>query len=301
MKNIKKVYNIYEKHIGGVGLDLKQLSYFTAIVNEGSISAAAKKLHISQPPLSHQMKLLENELGVTLFERGLRSITLTDAGKLMYTRAKTMLDMASATKMEIDNLGSGLSGTLRIGMISSAAIGNIASKLMDFSKVYPDVRYQIYEGNTLEMLEALKMNQVDLALVRAPFSEDGFVCHKYQEEAFVAAGLPELLPEEDGLGALENVPLILYRRWESALHQMFEDAGMAFRPTCIVDNAWTCVQMARAGMGIALVPKSYAADNPDLGIRYLGEHTVKSQLMLVKRDDRYISNITKLFFEQFEV
>lgn len=282
-------------------MDLKQLSYYTAIVDEGSISAAAKKLHISQPPLSNQMKLLENELGVVLFERGLRSITLTDAGKLMYTRAKTMLDMASATKMEIDNLGNGLGGTLRIGMISSTAIGNIARRLMNFHKRYPDVKYQIYEGNTLQMLDALKTSQVDVALVRAPFSEDGLVCHKYDEEDFVAAGPKDMFPEEKSFQALEEVPLILYRRWEPALRRMFEDRGMVFRPTCITDNAWTCIQMARAGMGVAFVPESYAVDNPDLQIWHLGEYAVKSQLMLVKRDDRYISNITKIFFEQFEV
>ena len=126
-------------------MDLKQLSYFTAIVDEGSISAAAKKLHISQPPLSHQMKSLECELGVILFDRGLRSITLMDAGKLLYTRAKTILDMTSATKMEINNLGSGLSGTLRIGMVSSSSIGYIARKLRDFQEIYPEVTYQIDE------------------------------------------------------------------------------------------------------------------------------------------------------------
>ncbi|MFR4579446.1 MAG: LysR family transcriptional regulator [Clostridium fessum] len=62
-------------------MELRQLSYFTTIVNEGNISQAAKKLNISQPPLSHQMKLLEAELGVTLFERGSRRIRLTPAGK----------------------------------------------------------------------------------------------------------------------------------------------------------------------------------------------------------------------------
>jgi len=113
-------------------MDLKQLSYFTAIVDEGSISAAAKKLHISQPPLSNQMKSLEAELGVVLFERGLRSITLTDAGKLMYERANTILDMASAAKMEIDSLGNGLRGTLRMGMVSSSVTGHVARRLMEF-------------------------------------------------------------------------------------------------------------------------------------------------------------------------
>ena len=71
-------------------MELRQLSYFTTIVNEGNISQAAKKLNISQPPLSHQMKLLEAELGVTLFERGSRRIRLTPAGKtyLIGTRPK---------------------------------------------------------------------------------------------------------------------------------------------------------------------------------------------------------------------
>lgn len=282
-------------------MDLKQLLYYTAIVDEGSISAAAKKLHISQPPLSNQMKALENELGVVLFERGIRSITLTDAGKLMYTRAKAILDMASATKMEIDNLDSEVGGTIRVGMVSSASIGDIAAKLMDFCNNYPQVHYQIYEGNTYEMLDALKTNQVDLALVRAPFPEDGLICHKYQEEYFVGAGLPELLPEKEGIEALSERPLILYRRWEPSFRRAFESKQLIFQPACITDNAWTCIQMAKAGMGIAIVPESFAVDNLDIQIHPIGDEQMKSQLMLVKRDGGFISNITKQFFEKFEV
>lgn len=280
-------------------MDLKQLSYFTAIVDEGSISAAAKKLHISQPPLSHQMKSLENELGVVLFERGLRSITLTDAGKLLYTRAKTILDMASATKMEIDNLGRGLSGTLRIGMVSSSSLGHIARKLRDFREIYPEVTYQIYEGNTYQMLDALKTSQIDLALVRAPFPETGFVCYKYREEYFVAAGQAGVLEDEDGLVELAHKPLILYRRWEPFIREVFEKRGLAFRTACIADNAWTCIQMAKTGMGIAIVPESFAVEDGEIKVCHIGEEALKSQLMLVKREDRYISNITRIFFEKF--
>ncbi|MDY5956479.1 MAG: LysR family transcriptional regulator [Frisingicoccus sp.] len=280
-------------------MDLKQLSYFTAIVDEGSISAAAKKLHISQPPLSHQMKSLECELGVILFDRGLRSITLTDAGKLLYTRAKTILDMTSATKMEINNLGSGLSGTLRIGMVSSSSIGYIARKLRDFQEIYPEVTYQIYEGNTYQMMDALKTSQIDLAFVRAPFSEDGFICHKYAEEYFVAAGQEGVLKDEDGLADLTHKPLILYRRWEPFIREVFQKKGLAFKTACIADNAWTCIQMAKTGMGIAIVPESFAVEDGEIKVCQIGEEALKSQLMLVKRADRYISNITRIFFEKF--
>ena len=311
MKSIKKVYDLYQKDIhrralcnnvsGGDFMDLKQLGYFTAIVDEGSISAAAKKLHISQPPLSNQMKLLEAELGVVLFERGLRSITLTDAGELMYERANAILDMASADKMEIDSLGNGLRGTLRMGMVSSSVTGCVVQRMMAFRELYPEVNFQIYEGNTYQLLNGLKTNQIDLALVRAPFPETGFICHKYQEEYFVAAGLPGHLPEQTGLIGVAEHPLVLYRRWEASIRQVFEDKGLTIRLACMADNAWTSIQMARAGMGIALLPESFAADIPGIQIWNLKEEALKTQLVLVKRDDRYISNITKIFFEKFEV
>ena len=96
-------------------MNLKQMEYFITIVNEGSISAASKILHISQPPLSTQMKLLEQELGVTLFERGSRAIALTHAGKVFYDRAQGILDMTGAARQELEQMGRGLHGFLRLG------------------------------------------------------------------------------------------------------------------------------------------------------------------------------------------
>lgn len=282
-------------------MDLKQLMYYTAIVDAGSISAAAKKLHISQPPLSHQMKLLENELGVVLFERGIRRITLTDAGKLMYTRAKAILDMASSTKMEMNYLGNQMGGTIRIGMVSSTSIGEIAWRFRTFKKLYPQVQYQIYEGNTYQMLDALKTNQIDLALARTPFPVDGLMCQKFDEEYFVGVGLSELLPESEGIEGLSGQPLIVYRRWEPVFRQTFESQQLRFYPICISDNAWTCIQMARAGMGIAIVPESFAKEHLDLSVYTIKNERMKSQLMLIRRDDHDIPNVTKQFYETFDV
>lgn len=109
------------------------------------------------------------------------------------------------------------------------------------------------------------------------------------------------MPENSGLGAVAECPLILYRRWEGPIRQTFADKGLSIHLACMVDNAWTSIQMVRAGMGVALLPKSFAEDIPQVQIRELNEETLKTQLMLVKRDDRYISNITKIFFEKFEI
>ena len=103
-------------------MELRQLSYFTTIVNEGNISQAAKKLNISQPPLSHQMKLLEAELGVTLFERGSRRIRLTPAGKTFYDRALAILDLSQAARTELTAQKQEIQGIVRLGIISSAVI-----------------------------------------------------------------------------------------------------------------------------------------------------------------------------------
>lgn len=82
-------------------MDLKQLQSFVTIAQEGSISAAAKKLHISQPPLSQQLKALERELGVVLLERGPRHVQLTDAGQLLYERALGMLELARVAALSL--------------------------------------------------------------------------------------------------------------------------------------------------------------------------------------------------------
>ena len=94
------VFNFSSGYIGE-NMDLKQLKYFVTVAEQGTISAAAKKLYMSQPPLSTQMKLIEQELGCQLFERGQKHIRLTESGKLLYERAQTMIKMESVMRQEL--------------------------------------------------------------------------------------------------------------------------------------------------------------------------------------------------------
>ena len=124
-------------------MNLKQMEYFTAIVGEGSISGAARSLHISQPPLSAQMRQLEEELGVTLFDRGSRTIRLTEAGRLFYNRAVSILEMTKAARKELKQLEEGLLGTLRLGMISSVETQGIITSIASFRQRYPRMSFRI--------------------------------------------------------------------------------------------------------------------------------------------------------------
>ena len=129
-------------------MDIKQLINFITIVEEGNITKAAQKLHISQPPLSNQLKALEEELGVKLVERGSRKVTLTDVGNLLYKRGKDMVDVFESTLNEIEDFKSGIEGVLKIGAVSTCN-QFIPNKLISpYAKQYPKVKFELYEGNT---------------------------------------------------------------------------------------------------------------------------------------------------------
>lgn len=169
-------------------MELRQLSYFTTIVNEGNISQAAKKLNISQPPLSHQMKLLEEELGVTLFERGSRRIRLTPAGKTFYDRALTILDLSQTARTELTAQMQEIQGVVRLGIISSAVESVTRNYLAPFRRSYPKAQFELHEANSYHLLDLLHSNQIDLAVIRTPFAKAGLEMRTLPPEEFLAIG-----------------------------------------------------------------------------------------------------------------
>lgn len=244
-------------------MEIKQLTYFVTVVHMGNISSAAKKLHISQPPLSLQMKLLEEELGVVLFERGARRIVLTECGKLFYERAMTVLNILDHTQDEVQNLNSGVSGLLRIGLISSASPYFIGNVLEEFCRQWQEIHFSFSEGNTYQLLELLQENVIELAVVRTPFSMDGFEGIRMKKEPMMAVGMPEFFEtckkgenNTISLRELSGVPLILYRRWEEVLRDAFAKAVCEMNVRCKVDDARTALLCAQKGFGVGIMPAS---------------------------------------------
>ena len=155
-------------------MDFKTLKYFITVVESGTISAAAKKLYMSQPPLSNQMYNLEEELGCTLFERTSRHIILTGAGKLLYDRAKILLNSLDAVKEEVSDFNKKHAGVIRIGMISSVAEAPLSAKIAAYAKANPSVILDIYECNTYQMIEMLHAKTLHLGIARTPFTANKF-------------------------------------------------------------------------------------------------------------------------------
>ena len=134
-------------------MEIRQLEYFRAIVDAGTISGAARELHMTQPPLSYQMKMLEEELQVPLFIRGMKHITLTEAGKTLYEQAGKILMLSEVTKREV--IKSSQAATIHIGMTPST-VSMMSHYLMRFAKSHPNIHFDIHEGSTFTMRDQLE-------------------------------------------------------------------------------------------------------------------------------------------------
>lgn len=145
-------------------MDIQTLKYFVAIVEEGTISAAAKLLHTSQPSLSRQIMALEEELSTTLFNRGSRTITLTESGELLYKRAKELITLFTRIKPEIHET-SQVAGDLYIGAGESIGIQIIAKVIKKITAEHHDVRVHFYSGNAEDLDFKMQHGILDFAIV----------------------------------------------------------------------------------------------------------------------------------------
>lgn len=148
-------------------MDFRVLNYFLTVAQEKTISKAAKSLHLSQPTLSKQLKELEAELGVQLFTRGNREITLTEDGQYLVNRGREILSLVNTTTTNLSSKEA-VSGEITIGSGETRAIQFIAENLHALIKKYPDLKIQLYSGNADEIAEKMDKGIIDFGIVIDP-------------------------------------------------------------------------------------------------------------------------------------
>ncbi|MCI8504895.1 MAG: LysR family transcriptional regulator [Lachnospiraceae bacterium] len=294
-------------------MDLKQLAYFVTVANEGTISAAARKLHMTQPPLSAQLKLLEEEAGCLLFERGPRSVRLTDAGKMVYEKASALLHMSSLLQEELKEYRRGGHGTLCLGIVSSVSGTLFCQWFKDFHQLHPDIRFELSEADTYQLLENLRDGLIELAIVRTPFPTGDFLSFPIKKEVITAAGhahffsagqqIPcassEISPRTVSLEELSHMPLILYRRWEGVLAGAFHRKNLPFEPFCKNDDARTTAFLADFGVGVGILPESATPliQNPNTIWRNIEHEGLTSTISLIQNKNTALSVPARTFAE----
>lgn len=146
-------------------MEIRVLHYFLTIAREGSITAAAEQLHITQPTLSRQIKDLEDELGQKLFHRSSHSMKLTQEGFIFRQRAEEIVAMVDKTSAEFLSMNKPLAGDIYIGCGETLAVSLIADLIAELRKEYPDIRYHLYSGNEADVTERLDKGLLDFGIL----------------------------------------------------------------------------------------------------------------------------------------
>jgi DNA-binding transcriptional LysR family regulator len=249
-------------------MELRHLRYFVAVAEEEHITRAAARLSMQQPPLSQQIKALEQELGVSLFNRVGKRIQLNAAGKLFLSDAREILTQAENAINRVKRFDLGEEGRMRVGYTSSASLHELTPGIIRaFRDAHPLIALEIDEGAAHDLLCAVEEERLDAAFVRSPVTQYATLeCISLNQENMVVA-LPtqHRLAARPGVGVglaeLKEESFILYRQVNgSGIKEGFinlcREAG--FEPHAVqeVHRMIAAIQLVAAGMGISVVPQS---------------------------------------------
>ena len=270
-------------------MEIRHLRYFVAVAEHLHFGRAARELNISQPPLSQQIRALEEELGAQLLWRNRRRVELTEAGRVFLQETKLILEQTSHAVRAVQRTSRGEVGRLVIGFVMSATCSILPDILQAFRKRYPEVELVLQESTTGSGVKALKEKKIHLCFLRLPVSDEALVSETLLTEELVLA-----IPKDHRLAEKTSVSLRLLagegfimfpRSHGSGFHDLIvslcHQAG--FSPKVVQEAAQmhTILSLVAAGIGVALVPESV---QPLLreGVRYkpLHEHTPETGIAL---------------------
>lgn len=264
-------------------MDLRQLEYFREIADTGSINEAARRLNMSQPPLSYQLRLLEEELGVRLFERSSQGVTLTEAGTLLYSRAGELLSYADSTKQEVERFGR--RRILRLGLTSST-VAPMIPFIAEYARRNPEASFEVHDGTTFSLFNSLLAGIIDVSVVRTPLRLDEVEHTVLCTEPMIAVSAPAEETPRRGQAALSELtgrPLIVYRRYEKLITDAFAAHALEADFFCVCDDARGAVLWAKAGIATAILPASMSSLCAGLDIREIDEKALETQILLIWR------------------
>jgi DNA-binding transcriptional LysR family regulator len=246
-------------------MELRHLRYFVALAEELHFGRAAEKLHISQPPLSMQIRALENELGVTLLKRTQRHVSLTQAGDALLGEARHILARVEQAVLTTKRAGRGEIGELAIGFISVADYNVLPAVLREFRRRFPLVNLTLREATSDAQIRDLAAGRIDVGFVLPPINEPSLESVPILREPLIVA-LPEKHPlaRKRGKLALEKLkdaPFILFPRPNAP--GLYDDvvscckaAGFSPRVEQEAIQMQTIVSLVSAELGVALIPAS---------------------------------------------
>ena len=285
-------------------MDVRRLIYYCTIVEQGQISRAARALNITQPPLSQRLKELEDELGVQLILREGHTWQVTESGRVLYERARQVLDNLTEIPAEVKGAADGFSGRVTIG-VSTTCLSKFLAIVPILSARMPKLQCRLYVSDSTALERHIKTRDLDFAILLLPTREDIFTLLLLPADRFSVVyqtGLePDPLPDAIRIEDLREVPLLLTRRWEGGgtyehLIKGFQKRGIT--PRIILDSpdVRIIINCLEAGMvGAALVPTAEIPPRvrDSFTIRPLDFPGMAVQPALIHLKDRYLTSAAR--------
>ncbi|MEY4754035.1 MAG: hypothetical protein RJA44_1710, partial [Pseudomonadota bacterium] len=244
--------------------ELRHLRYFVCVAEERNIGRAALRLHISQPPLTRQIQQLEEEIGALLFKRSSRGVELTDAGRVLYEDARSILGQAERAAERTHKAALGRLGRIDVAIFGSGIFGVIPQLLRRFRTDYPEVNIVLHSMTKEEQIDALRHHRITVAFNRLMRPVEGLSCETILTEPIWVA-----VPEGTALAArtaiaieeLREQPLVLFPTGSrpsfiDRVHEMCRSAGFAPLVAQEVGDVVHAVALVATGFGACLVSKS---------------------------------------------
>ncbi|MCR5503043.1 MAG: LysR family transcriptional regulator [Lachnospiraceae bacterium] len=285
-------------------MELRHIRYFLTVAEEGSFTKAADRLMIAQPPLSRQIRDLEEELGTPLFVRKNHGVSLTDAGVRFRQYANQIAVLSDRSIEDIRDLSGGLHGILYLAAVEAKAPQLLSKWISSFSKENPNVEYNLWNGNTDDVVHRVMNGLSEIAVITSPFDQEDLEGLEVYREPWVAM-IPKghALAEDAGnslkLKELKDQPLIIPSRasrlreiedWFSPLH---------IQPTiiCRIAHMQNAIELTKEGVGISIFPAS-GADYTDGSVitRPLTQPDVYATYVLIRSRQHELSKLAEGFW-----
>lgn len=273
-------------------MELRQLRYFVAVARERNFTRAAEMLNIAQPPLSRQIQLLEQDLGVELILRSSRPVKLTDAGRLFYEQALQVLGRIDQMQAAVRRVGLHQKQVLSIGFVASILYAGLPALVGRLRQQMPELDIQLVELLSIQQIPALKEGRIDLGLGRLRQSDPNITSTVLHEEPLVAAvPLGSALAAETGplpLSAMHGCRLIVYPkepRPSYADHVLALMAADSVHPAEVQDvrELQTALGLVAAGDGLCIIPASARQMRADVHFRPIPDTRATSPIILYCR------------------
>lgn len=242
-------------------MELRHLRYFYETANEMNFTRAAEKLNIAQPPLSRQIKDLEEELGVELFVRRPHYLALTPEGELLKQYAAQILGLSDRAMETVREMGQGLNGTIYIALVEGHTLRSLSRWIRLFSEINPAVQYNLWTGTADEINVRVKNGLCDFAIIGDLIDTDGIGYYRlYQEPWTALIHRDNPLAQQEG-DTVSTKALLPYDLIIPSRNQRYEEINHWFRDSetkpsvrCRYTNVLSAYELARQGIGISIYP-----------------------------------------------